>query len=171
MEMIWNLMPNEKLNTDFILSRLSEADICLLTGDKGNLVSFPVDLNTNNMLPTNMTCLSKSITDEIEYAYKYSVALVCETTIVFNTPDCFVEYNKQLLNGFADQIEAIAKPNQHNFVEVYEFLMSRHVKGIYEIKFEDGTSMDWSSLQRYWFGKLEKMKNKKWKIITPDSFN
>lgn len=168
MEMFWNLMPNEQLNTDLMLSRLNESDICLLTGDKGNLVSFPVDLNTSNMLPTNMVCLSKSITDEVEYAYKYRVNVCGGTTIVFNTPECFIEYNKQLLTGLTDQIEAIAKPK--HFIELYELLMSRHVKGVHEIILDDGSSMDWVALQRYWFAKLEKMKNKKWKIITPDNF-
>lgn len=168
MEMLWNLMPGETPKTELILGRMSEADICLLTGDRGNLLTTPVDFNTNNMLPTNMACLSKDILDAVEFVHKYKVKCLYGTVVTFNTAPCFVDYNKGVLETLYDKIPA---PKHHNFVEVYEFLMSRHVKGIYEITFEDESSMDWASLQRYWFIKLDKMKNKRCKIITPDSFN
>ena len=164
MEMVWNLLPNETPKTDLILSRMSEADICLLTGDKGNLISIPVDFNTNNMLPTNMVCLSRDIVDAIEYVYKYRVHCTNGITITLYTPECFVEYNKNLIQIIGENIPK-------TFIEIYEYLMLRHVKGISEITLEDESSMDWAALQRYWFSKLDKMKNKKWKIITPESFN
>lgn len=160
---IWHLKPNEVPKADMILTRLSEAGICLLSGETENTVCIPVDFNTNNMLPTNMVCLAKSIVDEIRYTYRYKVKCNDGITITFNTPECLTEYNRQLLLALD-----IPAPRHNNFLEVYEFVMSRHVKGIDKIKFVDTDScMDWVQFQRYWFSQLDKLKSKKLHIITP----
>lgn len=168
-EMFWYLKPSEAPKTDVILSRLSESGICLLTGETTNLLSIPVDMNTNNMLPTNMVCLSKSIVEDLQYIFRYDVACYEGVTITFNTAECLVEYNKKLIEAL---LQDIPTPKQHNFVSIYEFLMSKHLKGIDKITYaKDNSSMDWTQLQRYWFMQIDKIKNNTSKIISPLGIN
>jgi len=163
MEMLWYLNHGEAPKADLILGRMSEAGICLLTGEMEDVLAMPVDLNTNNMLPTNMANISKKILEDITYTYLYSYKCNYGITIVFNTAPCFIEYNKAIINGLSDRLP---QP-KHNFLEIYELLMTHHVKGIEAIKFEeDDSQMTWIQFQRHWFSSLEKMKNKKLKIIT-----
>lgn len=177
-DILWHLKPNEAPKADMILSRLSESGVCLLTGETENLVSIPVDFNTNNMLPTNMANLSKSLVEEILYTFKYKVHLEkIGVVVTFNTPACFVDYNTGLLNAFESEIPIpmvgtgiFSKGG--NFVEVYEFLMTRHLKGIDKIKFtESDCCIEWIQLQRYWFSQVDKMKHKKGKVITGNFVN
>ena len=162
---LWHLKPNEAPKADMILSRLSEAGVCLLSGEKENLVSIPVDFNTNNMLPTNMACISKTIASDILYTLKYSITLDQKGIVVtFNTPECFVEYNTSLLNALEFELPV---PTKDSFIEIYETLMSRHLKGVDKIKLvKFDRCIEWIQLQRYWFSQVDKMKNKKAKIIT-----
>ena len=162
MEMVWHLKPHEVPKAEMIINRLSEGGICLLSGTTEDLVSIPVDFNTNNMLPTNMVCLSKAVVDDIKFTYRYRVRCDEGIVITFNTPECLVEYNKQLLKALE-----LPTPKQNNFIEVYEFLMSKHLKGIDKITFVDSDSaIEWIQLQRYWFSQVEKLKSKKLHIIT-----
>jgi hypothetical protein len=162
---IWHLKPNEAPKAEMILSRLSEAGVCLLSGEKENLVSIPVDFNTNNMLPTNMASISKEIASEILYTFKYKVKLEQKGIVVtFNTPECFVQYNITLLKALEPELP---ETKEDSFLEIYECLMSRHIKGIDKIKLVNfDRCIEWLQLQRYWFSQVDKMKNKKAKIIT-----
>lgn len=168
MEMLWYLKHGETPKTDLILSRMSEAGICLLTGETDNVLAIPVNLNTNNMLPSNMVCLSRQIIENISYTYNYTINCSEELAVTFNSPECFVDYNRALLAGLNDELQNLSpKPPFNNFLEIYELLMSRHVKGIEEINVNYmKASIDWSQLQRYWFTTLEKKSKQKLKIIT-----
>ena len=163
MEMLWNLKYGETPKADLILGRMSEAGICLLTGEMENTMPIPVDLNTSNMLPTNMANISKSIIENIHFTYNYKIKCPYGLTFVFNTPHCFVDYNKTIIIGITEQLPA---PTHNNFIEIYEMLMNYHVKGVDKIRFEeDDSCMTWVQLQRYWFSTLDKNKSKK-KVIT-----
>jgi hypothetical protein len=170
-DILWHLKPNEAPKADMILSRLSESGVCLLTGETENLVSIPVDFNTNNMLPTNMACLSKSIVEDILYTFKYKVKLEQKGVVVtFNTPSCFLDYNTNLLKAL--ELEIPTPLYGDKFEVVYEFLMSRHLKGIDKIKYTNSDCcIEWIQLQRYWFSQVDKMKHKKGKVITGNFVN
>jgi len=164
-EMFWYLKPNEAPKTDLILNRLSESGICLLTGETNDVVAVPVDLQVANMLPTNMACLAKSVTEDMYYTFEYNVTCYNGITVTFSSSECFIDYNKKLIEAFAQEIP---NPKQYNFAEVYEFLMSKHLKGIDKITYsEANASMDWRQLQKYWFSQVEKIKSRKSKIISP----
>jgi len=164
MDMLWYLKSGEAPKADMVLGRLSEAGICLLTGETENLVTIPVDMNTNNMLPTNMACVSKQLIDDIKYTYRYKISCYDGIRITLNTAECFVDYNKKIVQALFSEIP---EPKQHNFISIYEFLMTSHVKGVDKITFADDDScMDWLQLQRYWFTQVEKLKSSKLKIIT-----
>ena len=166
MDTLWYLKYGEAPKADLILTRMSEAGICLLTGETSDILAIPVNLNTSNMLPTNMVCLSKKIIEDINYTYNYT--LKCpnnKLTIIFDSSECFVEYNKSLLSALDISEEVNLKSK--DFIEVYELLMSRHVKGIDRLVFDDNdTNMSWTQIQRYWFNKLDKNKNKSLKIVS-----
>jgi len=158
--MLWYVKPGEPPKADTILTRMSEAGVCLLSGEMDDVLSIPVDFNTNNMLPTNMANISKSLIENITHTISYKFHCPDGVTVVLNTPPSFIEYNQTLLGAIE-----LPQPKHFNFIEIYEYLMSRHVKGISKIRFEEGDScMDWIQLQRYWFTQLDKMKTKKPKI-------
>jgi len=164
MEMVWYLKHGEKPQTDMILGRMSEAGICLLTGERENVLAVPVDFNTSNMLPTNMVCLSKTIIEDIVHVLSYKVTCSEELTISLCTPPCLIDYNKTLLSALSEEIP---KPKDFNFIEIYEMLMSRHIKGIEKISFtKEDACMSWVQFQRYWFSAIDRMQKKKSKIVT-----
>lgn len=162
MEMLWYLKAGEAPKTEVVLTRMSESGICLLTGDTTDLLAIPVNYNPSNMLPTNMACLSKKIIADINYTFNYKIRCLSNNlTVIFDSPECFREYNKTILTALEDQLTS------KNFLEVYELLMSRHIKGIDRLVFEDqDTNMSWTQLQRYWFNHLGKNKDKGLKIVT-----
>jgi len=133
------LLPNETPRPEVILKRMSELGKCLLTGAEVDLTIIPVDLDAGNILASNMVCIQSKIAQEITYTQQYTYQGQ-HFQVTFDTPPHFEQYNKTL---FDFEIDQIAKDSR--LVDVFKYLTTRHLKGIYKIS--DG----FRTLDRYHF--------------------
>lgn len=135
--------PNEKINPVLILQRMSEAGVCILTGQNEKLTILPVDLDIENILASNMAQISEEIAKNAKVSIGYSASLVPaepstnpSTTVKFETIPDFEEYNKSVFNINSLGISEISNKEENaskKLLNMFEFLTSLHLKGILEI--------------------------------------
>ena len=164
------LDPNEAPTLPSVLKRMSEDGRCLLTGEKENLVYFPVDTNPQNFLPSNMSCIADSIAKEITYTFNYDIEL-WGYKLTFDSPPVFKSYNENTVNiattMMMDDKERFNPPSYEKFTAFYEYLTKLHVKGLSKISY-DNISIDANQYQGHLLRLLANAKasTPKSKIIT-----
>ena len=177
--MICYMNPGEKINPQIILARLSEDGICLLTGSNNDLQYMPVNFDVNNILPSNMVCISNKMANAIntEFVYYYTIRL-WEYEITLETPKQFESYNQSIIEMLEDKTSDFISFVNENLAsgykqadllpQLFEFLISHHIKGIYKISNRHRT-LENLHYQTFVIRSLvEAEKNKKQsKIITP----
>jgi len=121
----------DSLNPKVILSRMSEDGVCLLTGKKDDLTYVPVDMDTTNILPSNMVCVQKSLSKTMLLSYHYDVQF-SDMMVMFDTPSHFERYNKTLLENISTS-EIAGNHTVDRILSVYDLFTLRHVKGFFKI--------------------------------------
>jgi hypothetical protein len=140
-----------------ILIGLSELGRCILTGNDtpNELCIIPVDLDLQNILPSNMACVAKSIAGDILYTQHYTLDCIgTGITVTFDTSPHFEAYNASLVS-----IESPNFPLQKTLPDVFDYLVSRHFKGIYKISI-GRTSLDRFQYQGYFLRMANGIKSK-----------
>jgi len=128
-----------------VLQKLSEFGKCLLTGDAGKLTFVPVDTNPQNFLPSNMVSISDEIAKNITYTIFYSAELG-PYEIAFDSSPVFLDYNLAIVNMLNTQFKLdfnaeFGTTGDHNrFLELFEYLTRKHIKGIAQISYTKGDS-------------------------------
>lgn len=131
---------------EYTLNKLGEKGRCLLSGSEENLVTFPVDNDLQNLLPTNIACLSKDqlkATDLMVYGY------VLETDrfkVYFETFDSLKEHNEKVVKSIPGFVTTGSKIGDIKFL--FEELAKRHAKGIFKIEL-DNCSLNCMQLQHW----------------------
>lgn len=181
-EMICFMVAGEEPSAETILGRLGEFGKCLVTESTEDLTILPVDLNTSNILPSNMAMMSRGLLDKTPLILDYSLILNKDLPIVveFKTIHKLYKYNKDIvqklpLSTVLEQkhIEFLSSDNfDERFTgnilsQVFEKLISLHVKGISKVSISNIFSLDWASYQTSVVSLLEQNK-KKSNIIRPN---
>lgn len=155
-----------ELNPEKILGRMSEAGQCLLTGKTEELVYVPVDGDPNNLLPSNMVCLSKSLVDSFDCSYLYEETFYVENSkktyrVTFDTPFSFFEYNTSALKIAQNKVSSeLSESAPKALIKLFEVFTESHVKGILRVKCEDsGLQLDRIHFQNYVLKTLSKKKS------------
>lgn len=122
------LKPGETPHVPTILQRMSEWGRCLITGITEDLQPFPVDFNPQNILASNLSCLSRELVKRFSLPISYSVT-ISDYKVRFCSPYELKEYNQMVvslinLDGLADQ-----RPDRA-LLEIYERLTRHHAKGM-----------------------------------------
>jgi len=181
-EMICFMVAGEEPSAETILGRLGEFGKCLVTGGTEELTILPVDLNTSNILPSNMAMMSRGLLDKTPLILDYSLILDTSLPIVveFKTIHKLYKYNKDIVQNLS--LHTVLEQKHIDFLasdgfderftgnilsHVFEKLISLHVKGISKVSIANIFSLDWASYQTSVVSLLEQNK-KKSNIIRPN---
>jgi len=162
------IKPGEQPKTPVILQRLSEDGICLLTGVTENLTYMPVDTNVNNILPSNMACISVGVAEKVSFTCYYHVTLQNNFKIIFDTPPLFKAYNLAIIENF-EELPPPSAETGDAIIKLFEVLTKKHVKGIHSIEeLSKGVTIDNAQFQASLLRTLAKkaQNQSKSKIIT-----
>ena len=144
------MSPKEAPQPKLILSRMSEAGKCLLTGETEDLVYSCVDMDVENVLPSNMACITQKMADESTFTNYYDLPLWGgEFVATIDTPNVYKVYNTsvfQILEMQTDEKTKCLDMGDLRFPHLFELLTARHVKGVFKIS-QPSTNMSMDRLQ------------------------
>lgn len=138
----------EQMQVDKMLARFDEGDICLVSGEAPSgltnisgaqasnleLIDYPVDHNTGNILPSNMATVNK---DLIKYPLKmYGHVEEFGDLKVHTVADEGIHDHND--NYYAiEWIDVFANCEKGDLIGVWDFLTRNHIKGIIRIETSD----------------------------------
>lgn len=125
------------ITADTVLDYLGKAiPLCPYSGDTINVAKAPVDFNAQNILPSNMSWVSKTLFKKDGNMIMASVDHE-DYTITLYAPDFIIEKNIALIKSFvfndADQKIINEKPIEAVYA-MWDALMFNNVKGLFEVK-------------------------------------
>ena len=148
--MINFMSPREAPNPKLILGRMSEAGKCLLTGGSENLVYSCVDMDVDNVLPSNMACVTQQVVEDSIFTNYYDLSLWGgEFVVTIDTPNVYKVYNTsifQILEAQLDEKKECLDKVDLRFPHLFELLTARHVKGLFKIE-QPSTNMSMDRMQ------------------------
>ena len=162
------LVPGEKPNSRTILTRMSEWGKCLLTGAEADLTVIPVDGDLENLLASNMACVSKELARTMEFTYVYSHNFL-GYKIKFESPEAFESYNVSVLaidESNPEVSSSLLFEGPKSLFKLYYHLLTRHIKGILEIE-KDNISIHRFGIQAQIMRKLAEVDKPRIQLVQP----
>jgi len=160
LEDLFNFLgPRENYTLEHVIKNLSESARCLITGENTNLTVQPVDLNTSNLLPSNVASIKKELVSDIVFQY---VVPVGDYYICFESSPIFENYNRTCLAN-----PTLVIPRFEGALTLYAFwdyLTRLHVKGIKTLSYNEYI-LENLNVNAYFLRKLKKREEIKSKIV------
>lgn len=113
--------------------------VCALTGATVDVVGFPVDLNVENILPSNMAYVSKSYTkgDPLSFAMNFSTVKVGDVEVTLMAPAFWmkkmVALTEELLIKLDESKELKFQDLNDDVYATWDYLMFHHLKGMNKV--------------------------------------
>lgn len=155
LEVISDIMPEsqwfafvnkgEQIQVDKLLQRIGEGDVCLASGEQPTelttvsgaktasieLIDYPIDFNVNNILPSNMATVDRSLLKSTlfkTFGYKKTIGSL---TIEMVSDEYIYEHNQKYLNDSWSEI--FSNVEKSGMIGLWDFLIRNHIKGIIRI--------------------------------------
>jgi hypothetical protein len=148
-----------------ILTKLGEADRCLLTGEAAKLTLVPVDGDIDNCNPVNIAIVAQSLAGEMNLPCMVNLKVGTKGLfeMVFDGFDQFIPYNISKLEALAPEIDekfvVTDKTRTAQLLcDLFNFLGLNHIKGIAKVSHKD-YSMDKANFNYYLFSSLERKRH------------
>jgi len=131
--------PGENITADTVLAYLGKSiPVCPYSGDTINVVKFPVDFNAQNVLPSNMDHVSKTLLQKRDGEMIMATVEHQLFTITLYVPTFVLAKNLELIDKVIIINDKDRKIIDENPVEavyaMWDALMFNSVKGLFEIK-------------------------------------
>lgn len=154
---------NPRLTPLDLATALSEQGVCLLTGEKENLVYLPVDGDPANVLPSNVACLSPAgmaLSEPIRIGYFLPLVPADREPdkgpwwgVSIESPYSFLEYNLGVFDVASAAVGSWGLDQSDpagSLVKVFTELVKLHAKGIKEVNCQlTGLTLGWKSFQSH----------------------
>lgn len=146
------VQPNN-INTTMLLESVGEGKECLFSGktesnlsmatgeNVSELGDYPVDSNTQNILPSNMVTIDKSFLTRAPMAFKVGMEIHSYKFQLFS--DEFVyQHNERMVEEMDTEVLKKGIEDPKELFGVWDFLTRNHIKGLGELTFtkSNGTS-------------------------------
>lgn len=146
--------PNE-ITTTKLLKSINEGNECLhsgkvesnlsmATGEKvSELADYPVDSNTQNILPSNMVTVDKSVLTTTPMAFKMSVNLKSVKLQLF-VDSLVYKHNQKMIEQVATDAIPEEMEDPKELFGLWDFFTKNHIKGLGELTFNKTNGISYS---------------------------
>jgi len=139
---------NPKLSPAQITGAISEAGVCLLSGETTGLTYMPVDGDPRNILPSNVACISTDVAKQIKCHLGYGRTFL-DFQVNLESPLLFAEYNYDALVSASEAPQPPAElPIDERLLLTFRLLAKAHVKGVRSIS-TGGYTLTWKQFQNH----------------------
>ena len=140
---------------NYTLEKLGEKDECLITKSKRGLTVFPVDNDINNMLPTNIACLSRDKLETIDLmVYGYITRPRENIAVYFETFRALEDHNTEIISLYSTTMSEPAPGSEIEYIKsMFNDLAIRHAKGVFKIEIGN-YSLNCMQYQHWLFNQL-----------------
>lgn len=161
----------EKITADTVLAYLGKSiPVCPYSGDTINVVKFPVDFNAQNILPSNMDYVSKTLLQKKD-GDLIMITVECDPfTVTLYGPTFVLDKHVNLLKeviDITDHEKEIIKTNPVEAIyAMWDALMYKSIKGLFEIKLKSGDLVYIAEAQLA-IGKLVSKMKEREELVSP----
>lgn len=119
--------------------------VCVLTGNTIDVVGVPVDLNTENLLPSNMAYISKTYMtgDPLSFAMHFETIKADKLEVTLFGPHFYMRKMSEMAKDLLTKLESemdVGGNTSDLLYSAWDALMYNGLKGIHKLRVSDGNT-------------------------------